>query len=418
MTKNPVQVKDFVTRYMEFCDIDNSEAPAIYHRWTCMSMLSAFFGRSIHIEFGTGKIYPNQYIMLMGDPGTRKGTAMGIGKKILKAAGYNRFSADKTSKERFLMDMKQYDIPPGGPTADLEAFVMDAPTESYICSGEFTDFIGQNNMEFITMLTNMWDNLDIYTNPKITGKSVTVERPTVNLLGANTPEGFALAFPPEALGNGFLSRVIMLYAEVTGNKVAWPEARSKEETEALAQEMIDCREAMEGEIGIHPDTRSLGSKIYKQDIRIDDVRFSHYKQRRFIHLLKNSMVLAAMDMSKEILPIHMIRANTLLAHAELRMPKALGEFGASRHATVSGKIINFLSHAREPQTPNEIWKAVRKDIQKASDLAEILTGLKNADEIQAIKIGSKTGYMPKRPEGKEWPTEFLDTSWLTEQEFF
>ena len=411
ITKPP----DFISRYMEFCDVENSEAPAIYHRWTCMSILGAYFGRNIWMEFGSGVLYPNQYIMLMGDPGTRKGTAMGIGKKLLKTAGYHRFAADKTSKERFLMDMKQYDLPPGG-DADLLELTLDTPAETYICSGEFTDFIGQNNMEFVTMLTNLWDNLAEYVNPKITGKSVRVEKPTVNLLGANTPEGFSLAFPPEALGNGFLSRVILLYAEVTGNKIAWPEPPSPKVLHDLADIMTEAKDRVFGEMHVTPEARALGTRIYKEDIRIEDPRFSHYKQRRFIHLLKNAMLIAAIDYRKDVSVQDILRSNTMLAYAERKMPKALGEFGASRFSTVAGKILNYIGTGMLPKSPNEIWKAVRKDIHKISELTEILAGLKAAEEIQHITIKGKSGYLPKQREGREWPEALLDTQWLTDQE--
>src|SRR5688572_27538290 len=98
---------DFFTKYMEFVDLENQEAPAVYHRWTLASAIGTILGRQFYLPFGKGKIYPNQFIMLMGTPGTRKGTAMNIGKELLKKAGYNRFSASRTSLERFLIDMKQ-----------------------------------------------------------------------------------------------------------------------------------------------------------------------------------------------------------------------------------------------------------------------------------------------------------------------
>ena len=58
-------------------------------------------GRNVHIPFGTGEIYPNQYIMLMGSPVARKCTAIAPGKKRLKAAGYDTVADDAVSKEMF-----------------------------------------------------------------------------------------------------------------------------------------------------------------------------------------------------------------------------------------------------------------------------------------------------------------------------
>lgn len=407
---------DFVSAYMRFCDIDNSEAPAIYHRWVCLSILGAALGRQVWIQMGRFQIFPNQYILLMGTPGTRKGSAMGIGKKLLKEAGYRRFAADKTSKERFLMDMKHTDVDPTDLLEDIELISMDSPAESYIMSGEFTDFIGQGNMEFVTLLTNLWDNLEVYKQPKIQGKSVTVHRPTVNMLGANTPEGFSLAFPPEALGNGFLSRVIMLHAEPTSNRVAWPSPPDELVQAALVNHLVDMRTVCEGEITISAEARELGTYIYKNEIPVDDPRFTHYQQRRFTHLLKIAMILAAADISNVITEKHLIRANTVLARAERHMPKALGEFGSSKYSAIYGKILAFLNSVHKPQTATEIFRVVARDVNKQSEMVDILANLKNSGKIQAAQVAGKAGYLPLHQDKKEWAEHTTDLSWLTEQE--
>lgn len=407
---------DFVTSYMRLCNLDDSEAPAIYHRWVCLSVLGAFLGRQTWIDFGIGKIFPNQYIMLMGAPGTRKGSALGIGKRLLKATGYNRFSADKTSKERFLMDMKAFDTSKLDPE-ELIDITMDAPSETYVMSGEFTDFVGQGNMEFITLLTNLWDNLDVYKHPKIQGKSVEVDRPTVNLIGANTPEGFALAFPPEALGNGFLSRVILVHAYPTENRIAWPSPPDELQLASLVQRMLAAKSSISGEVPVSQEARAIAKEIYEKEIPVDDPRFVHYQQRRFIHMLKNAMILAVFDESPKILPVHVIRANTILALTEKDMPQALGEFGASKYSLVAGKILSHLAACHLPQTPNELWRVVSRDLTKMNDLVEVLQNLKNSDKIQAVQVKGKAGYLPLHKQKTEWPEHLIDRNWLTDKEW-
>lgn len=409
--------KDFVSRYMEACNLEESEAPAIYHRWTCLSIMGAFMGRDIYIQFGTGPIYPNQFVLLMGSPGTRKGTAMSVGRKILKAAQYARFSADKTSKERFLMDMKQFDKG-NMDLEDLENLVIDAPSESYVFAPEFVDFIGQGNMEFVTMLTNLWDNLETYKQPKIQGKSVEVDKPTVNMLGGATPDGFSLAFPPEALGGGFLSRVILLHADPTSIKVAWPTPIAQDKVEALALWLKEVKDKMAGQIAISDEAKKVGKTIYETEIAVDDHRFTHYQQRRFIHLLKIAMLLAAFDFSSLIKKEHVIRANTMLAIAEKKMPRALGEFGASRTALASGKILAHLANVVMPQSATDLWKVVSRDLAKMTDLIEILSNLKVAERIQVIEINRKAGYLLMQKQKKDWPPELLDLEWLTPMENF
>src|SRR4051812_17371274 len=102
-SKSEDMANDFFTDYLAYAGHGESESPAVFHRWTCVSIISALLGRQIWLPFGHANIYPNQYVLLMGPPASRKGTAMGIGKNLLKAPGYSRFGSDKSSKERFLM---------------------------------------------------------------------------------------------------------------------------------------------------------------------------------------------------------------------------------------------------------------------------------------------------------------------------
>ena len=205
-----------------FTYVGASEAPAIYHRWSAISMLGALLCRSTWLPFGHGKIYPNQYLMLMGSPGTRKGTAIGIAENLLRSLGYSRFAPDRLSKERFLIELKPRDL--DTLDADLESLVIDSPAEIYVIADEFADFVGQGGMEFMTMLTKLWDNKQRYEHPKIHGKSIIIDRPTVNILAGNTAQGLALSIPTEALGNGFMSRIIFIHSEPTGRKITFPEA--------------------------------------------------------------------------------------------------------------------------------------------------------------------------------------------------
>lgn len=388
----------------------------LYHRWSIIAMTAALLGRQCWLPFGHGTIMPNHYTMLMGSPGSRKGVAIGVIRRLMTRVGYSRFSADKTSKERFLMDMKQTDDELVGTLADIEDMMIDEAAESFILAGEFTDFIGTNNMEFVTMLTNLWDNLNVYKHPKIHGKTVVVQKPTVNLFGANTVQGFALAFPPEALGNGFLSRVILVHGESTGVQTTWPPEPSILLEDQLVEHLRGVRSIVKGELALSSDAREVGDLLYKGFINIDDPRFAHYSTRRFTHLLKLAICLAALDLSITIDVHHLIRANTLLSVTEKRMPKALGEFGKNKNSDVANKIMEYLFGSKIPRNGTEIFKIVATDISKITDLAEILGSLQRAEKIQTLTVKGKTGYVPLQKPPVEWNEFLLDNLWLTSEE--
>lgn len=416
LTKLDSGISDFFASYMDYAGVGVSEPPAIFHRWSCCSIIGALLGRQAYLPFGHSRIFPNQYIMFMGAPGSRKSTAINIAKKLLSCAGYSRYAADKTSKEKFLLDMQQYEPNAMLDAADLEMLTLDEPAEVYVVAEEFTDFVGNNNMEFITMLTKLWDNPPEYKNPKIHGTSAVVEEPTVNIIGGNTVQGFALAFPAEALGNGFLSRLIFVHGDTSGRKVTFPEVPDPLVVEELALHLKELKDRVKGEFTMGPVVKALCERMYKEYAEIDDVRFKHYGSRRFTHLLKLSMILAAADLSMVIESAHVLRANTMLAFAERQMPKALGEFGKSKYSDVSNQILDHLNKSHKPVNINALWKVVAKDLTKLSELGDIIKNLIGADKIQQVNIAGVQGFLPKHTEGAEWAPELITPEWLTDEE--
>ena len=155
-------------------------------------------------------------------------SAIKISKKLLQIAGYDKFSAEKTTKEKFLLDLLGGTDDEGNPASvddilDRNIFG-DSHDESSISEIyfmiRFNDFIGNGNIEFISLLGSFWDYAGVYTNRIKNGKSVKIPNPTINILGGNTPSGFSLAFPADILGQGFFSRLLLIYGEPTGKRIA------------------------------------------------------------------------------------------------------------------------------------------------------------------------------------------------------
>lgn len=406
--------EDYYTAYLRYAGAGVSEPPIVFHRWGCTSIIGALLGRQFSFPFGHSQIFPNQYITFMGPPGARKSTAINIAAKLLKGTGYSRFAADKVSKEKFLLDMNSYDIETD--EDDLAALTLDEPAESFIVAEEFTDFVGSNNMEFLTTLTKLWDCPDEYKNPKIHGTSAIVNEPTVNILAGNTAQGFALAFPPEALGNGFLSRMLFIQGETTGRKVTFPPPPDDLLKEFLVSHLKEIKEKVKGLATITPITKLLCDKIYANFVDIDDSRFKHYSTRRFTHLLKLSLIIAASDLRTNVTEEDCLKANTMLHYAETLMPKALGEFGKSKYADVANQILDVLNKAKFPMSMRDLWMKVNKDLSKIQELAEVLRNLQHARKIQIVKVAGKEGFLPLHSLKSSWDSDLLVPEWLTQEE--
>lgn len=395
----------------------NTESPRPFHRWALLSGVAAQLGRRIYIPFGHGNIYPNMYVMLVGVPAARKSTAVKIQQKLLQEAGYKSFAFTKSSREKFLLDLEmgfekvaQLEktniaelLASNVHELDMQA-LMDAPmfpsdptSDAFICCDEFVDFIGQKNINFINTLTTLWDNLDKYPERLKNSKSVNIPAPTINLLGGITPVSFAQAMPPEIVGQGFMSRVLLVYGDPPKRKITWPKPPDPAVRAELALRLRNISK-LSGQCIIETAANTLIDSIYQNYHNLPDVRLQYYCARRLDHLLKLCMVIAAMKGTLRISYDTVVEANTLLVYTESWMPKALGEFGEAKNAKATQKIIEILTESAEPLTGEAIWVAVSQDLARFAEMQEIINNLALARKI--LVSGTGAVMLNRTPESK------------------
>lgn len=406
--------EDFFSQYLAFAS--GSEVPVFFHRWSAIAGIGAFLQRDSFIKFGSARIHPNIYSMLIGNPGTRKSSAIKLFKKLLVRAEYKTIAASKTTKEKFLLDLARIDVGTGNDKDFLDQSLFGdtdaSPSCCFIMADEFNDFFGNNNLEFISLLGSLWDWEGGYENRIKNGKSFVIPDPTISILGGNTPTGFSAAFPPEIIGQGFFSRLLLVYGEPTGVKIAFPVERDDSELDSLVLRLHQIKAAAPPEYILSTEARQLLEKIYRSWEPISDVRFESYSNRRFTHLLKLCMIHSAAALNSQITVEDAICANTILAHTEYLMPKALGEFGKAKNSDVAQKVMSVLDAATMPLSHVDLWRHVSSDLDKMNDLWLIIQNLQQADKIQ--NVGGK--FLPKRKQKVAIGNGLIDVSYLTEEE--
>jgi len=402
---------DFLSSYLIYTR--DTECPITFHRWSSLSILGAWLGRRLHFQLGHFRVNPNLYTMLMGSPGTRKSTAIKIASSLIKQAGYENVAADRTTKEKFLLDLAGEDKV-ATDVLDLNLFggVPDA-AEILVAADEFNSFIGNGNIEFLSMLGVLWDHNGTFSNRVKNSKSVEIVDPTVSILSGNTPTGFSLAFPVESIGQGIFSRILLIHGEPSGRKITFPEPPTVEETAVMLEYLTKIRSECYGTLKISDTAKNLLDKIYKSWNGITDVRFESYANRRFTHLLKLCILVCAARVSINLSEQDVIFANTILTHAEHTMPQALGSFGKARNSDVAHKALQILGASHTPLTLKDLWVDLHTDLEKMTDLADILRNLVAADKL----LQHNAGFLIKRKLIEETATDGLvDYSFLTEEE--
>ena len=397
--------------YFEY--VDGTEPPAVFHRWSFIGSLGAMLGRQVWFPFGTTRLFPNKYIMFVGDPGTRKSTAIKRATRLISLAGYDKFAGQKSSMEKFLADLEEGNIedddiiPAGGKRNALDILAAlrltgdtnDVPKEVFIAADEFNNFLGSGNIAFQSLLGELWDwdePVRCYKQRLKSSKSVSIYQPTVSILAGNTPSSFAECFPLASIGQGFMSRLILIHADPSGRKVTFPSAPDDKLVTELVKQLMRIRAVCIGPVTMTDDASSALDTIYKSWTDLEDARLKHYSTRRFTHLLKLGVICAAARVSTKIELADVLYANTVLTYAETTMPKAIGELGKSKNSEAANKIMQVLYSAKDSKTVNELWKVVQMDLNSITELCTLMLNLQQADKVQAVRINGKDGYLPKQ----------------------
>jgi len=367
--------------YLDFRKL--SESPVNFHRWAFLSCCAALLGRNVHMVHGTKIIYPNMYVLLVGASGSRKSQAITPPIRMLEESGYQWLAFEKSSKQKFVQDMQDSISRDFATALDFDTH---GPTECFVANDELLDFIGVGNLDFVTLLTKFWDNLPKYEDRFKRSESVVVHKPTVNILGGLTQTNLQLGFNPNAEGIGFLARTIMIYGETTGHKITWPEVPDI----AVEKKFIDFFKKLRNHRGVlrfDDKTRRIIDEIYHTWAPLVDARLSSYSTRRLEHLFRLLLTIVSLRFDTNVTEDDIIYANTILAFAEERMTKALGEFGKNMYSTANQRIITYMEEVKRPCTLTELWKIVQTEVTKWPELINVLNGLMKAEKIQASQDG-------------------------------
>lgn len=403
---------DFLTNYMRM--VEETESPRLFHVWSAISGLAACLGRRCYFPFGPMTIFPNQYIALVGTPGTRKSTALGIMKRQLRKSTGVRFAPADTAGQRqglveamkgaaankefidnielaiaedSLAGLTLQDIAgiTNTPEEDEVGFVSAADKHHImVCATELSRFIGQNNFQMLDFLGTMWDGEDFEYQTK--GGLTVLKNPLINMLSCTTPTSINVAMPPAAGGQGFLSRMILVYGSRKYKLVPRPIEPDAELVDKVREGFNRAYYELSGEFTETTDARSYSESLYDFSLEINDPRFSYYHERRYDHLIKLAMAMAASRGSTLIVKEDYEQSHRILRATEKGMPDALGEFGMNPLAALKQSMLEYLrSHGMVPV--DELRAVFHRD-SRAADFVEAVADLQRLNQVGMTQLAT------------------------------
>ena len=383
----------------------HNESPDLFYLWALLGMTGQLTGRRTSIQFGNTKLYGNMYVMLIGDSGVRKSTAINEAIRLLHSVDSdvitlgNKVSSAQAlmynlAKPKQMIATKAKKAP-----LELEDFLPDTPlgadlpTNGYIAVGELADFFGGGVGDYIGILGELWDIVGNYTYPTRHEGTLVIRDPHVGMIGGITPSTFNTMFPIEVSEQGFLSRLLVVTSEKPDKKFSIPETASAEKLYSIEKQLTlihDLGRDSAKVIKFSEEVYQAQDEIYKNwNMRLH-ARLQAYPNRRHTQLLKLIMNVAATRGSVYPTKDDVVFANTLLTYTELRMNRAFGQFGSDKLSPVANTVVDLIKKSKVPVTREALFKYVKNDI-KLQDLRTVLDSLLKSDTIMLLP---QQGFVP------------------------
>lgn len=402
----------FLNDYLQM--VEDTESPRIFHIWSAVFALAASLGRRCWLPFGTFDIFPNHYILLVGTPGTRKTTAANQARKLVKGATGTRFAPSDTggqrqglvialagpdtlekeflgnaelgARENSIASLTQLEEVTNDP--EDEAAMATAEADKHhlaVIASEFSRFIGQNNLSMLDFLGERYDGEDYEYRTR--QSNIVLKNTLMNIMGCTTPTMLNNSMPPAAGGQGFLSRMILVYGTKKYKQVARPTAPPVELVVKIKDRLNDAYHRLSGAFAETPDGRSYCESLYNQPLDITDSRFGYYGERRYTHLIKLAMCLAASRGDSTITKSDYEEANRILRATERGMPDALGEFGLNPLAMLKQEILEQLRATQGPLAMEQIVAMFHRDA-RSREIAEVINDLVKMNTVKMSQLPS------------------------------
>ncbi len=378
---------DWIEEFMSYTE--ELPSPDNFRLWTGISTIAGACERRIWMKSSLKRLYPNLYILLIGNPSVGKSASLVFAEEFWRSTK-KVFIAPNAVSKASLLDVlarsgKKIIINNGDGLLEYNALA--------IAASEFGVLVPSHDPEFLSVLVDIYDNKDNFSDEKRTTKSVDIICPMLNIIAGTTPGYMMGLLPEEAWNSGFMSRQIMIYAS-EGPKVDFFDAPSRSETskQKLIQGLIKITERM-GEIQWSADAKAgFRGWIAKDQAPVPEhSKLRHYCGRRNIHIAKLAMISCiSRGEDLEVLAQDLTRAMDWLFAAEIRMPDIFREMVLKSDAQVIQELHRYLF---------QLWSKDKKPVHESRLIHFLQQRVPSGNILRIMEIAEKSNIINKNAGG-------------------
>jgi len=386
------KLHDWLTSYLKYTE--NSEAPTSYHAWVGISCIAATLQRHVYMVRGHSKIYPNQYIVLVGPSGeARKGEAISIGRSVVEAIGIPIVGEDN-SQEAIIRDMRNSIVT----FTDKSTGKIKTQCAVSCFAEELAVFTGYQNSTLLAYMTNWYDSRDLWTRRTKHQGVDEIRGMCFNLIGGTAPDWIPHIFTRENIGGGLTSRIMFVVEEERGKIVEDPNEfpPDKQLQDDLTYDLENIH-MITGAYKFTDDALDFYKSVYRDQEEekragrpaVPGTQFGGYMARRAVHLIKTAMALSAavgddMFVKKETVE----RALCLILDAEKHMSKVFRGIGKARYSEEAEAVLDFVRRHKVVKRSDLLRYFERQlDMTSLEAVERVLEGMK----LVEIKVDRDAG---------------------------
>lgn len=359
--------------------MEKTEPPLMYVKWVAISTMASVLQRKVFLEWDE-PVFPNMYIVLVGPPGARKGSAMRPGRFLIREVEGINMAANCTSDRALIDNLSRA----GHESIGNEGEQVYHSSLS-ILSTEASVLFTKANERLTEFLTDLYDCLEYWKYDTRHEGSPVIKNAFINILGATTPRKLNDSEIFGAIGGGLTSRMIFAYAEKKRQTIVFP-WRLEEEKELFTNLYNDLLSMalLVGQYKIDDSFIEFYADWYpKQDANppFDDEKLEGYCNRRAKHLLKLCIIFSASrGNSMTITSEDAERAVEILEETEEFLPVVFSATGRNENLAILHKILSDLAVEKKVKR-SDILKRYYTEIDD-EDLKRIIATLVGMNRIE------------------------------------
>lgn len=329
------RLDSFITSFVEATSPLGS--PAIYRRWTAISIMAAALRQNVWLRT-SGPVFPNLYIFLIGHPGVGKTRIISEGRRVaIKADGLNIAPVSMTFAS--MVDA----------LAEAKVEIIRQPqgtiryNSMYIAADELGTFMHKYEPEMIDGLSHFYDPNPYQQVRRTADIDIRIESPQINMIAGSTPKNFINFMPEKAWGQGFTSRIIMVFSDERFIIDDFADHGPSHTADFIA----DLKHISElyGQFTVtQPYREAINTWRHAGEPPLPShPRLLHYLTRRCMHLYKLSMISSIdRDDSLWLTRADFDNALTWLTEAELYMPDIFKAGATNADAQAQDDIVHWI----------------------------------------------------------------------------